>query len=192
MTFSRAAAIAGAVALSLMGRPASAMDDDISFDPARMLTEAELDRARGGFIVVDGYTLDFGAVIRSYANGELALESRFNLSGAGLTSESGQPGGALSSQTLSAFRAGGLDLGDLASNPNAYVTADGSGAFVHQLSNGQFANIMANTGSDRDLRQDTTLTLVLPGFESVQQGMTDVLAARQLMGDIGNAAMMTH
>lgn len=151
------------------------------------LSDQELDANRGGFILVDGWTLDFGAVIKSYVNDELVLRTDVTLSSAGLQGvQTGAAPAALPDGLLSSLAAAGVNLSGL-SGGTATVSADGATAFIHQFGDGQITNFLVNTGSDRTLRQETELTLTLPGFQDVQAAMTQALTANDLAAAVNRA-----
>jgi hypothetical protein len=125
------------------------------------LTDEELAQARGGFITAQGVTFDFGAVVRTFDDGKLAL------------------------QTQVVWTADGAKL---VQAPDG-VTAAGGASFVHQLVNGQLANVLINSDSNRNLRQETDVTLVLPAFGAFQADAARNLAGLRIGDDIAAAAV---
>lgn len=168
----RALLLAGAAAL-MAASPVAAADLGPPVD------DAVLADLRGGFVVVDGLTLDFAAEIRSFVDGELALETRITLDGR--SSVLTDSGGALSPEALAALSAGGLDLGDL--KGGVFVSADGQTAILHRTEDG-LANILLNTGDHRDFRQELNLTLTLPGFEGLQGQIQAMRVGQDLVDQI--------
>jgi hypothetical protein len=148
------------------------------------LADADLDGARGGFTILGGQELNFSAVMRSYVDGSLVLESRVSVGDQGRLLSSSATGGPLAASTLDGLAAAGLTLGASANGSPTYVSEDNQTVFVHRAADGQLANLLVNTASQRDLRQETALTLDLPGFEATQSAMREGLAARALADDI--------
>jgi len=169
-----------AAATVLSAAPASAYapgphDEMIGEAP---LSDGELDEMRGGFLVADGITVGLGAVVRTHVNGQLALETRLTWTPQGPQVDRTVGEGVVPASAAGAHQAAlaaGLDLSGLASQDGAYVTQDGATAFVHTLG-GSFQNILLNTADGLELRQETEITLTLPGFEAVQAGFIRDLA----------------
>lgn len=104
------------------------------------LTDDELETQRGGFVMADGFVFDFAADLRTFIDGQLALESQLSLSD-----------GALS-------------------RVNAFATPDNATTVLHDFSDGQLLNVLINSANDRTFRQELNLSLTLPGFTDVQKG----------------------
>lgn len=172
MTSILKALAAGAATALLSSGPALAQAGLEAPVPDRVL-----EQMRGGYIVVDGLAFDFGAEVRSYIDGELALESRITLGPQGLAASAPMDGAALA-RALASLAAGGVRLD--AGGERLFVTANGDAAFVHRLQDGQISNLLVNRGDGHDFRQELNLTLTLPGFEGVQQG----IAAARLNNDL--------
>ncbi|ATQ42968.1 hypothetical protein [Caulobacter mirabilis] len=155
------------------------------------LSDLELDEHRGGFILIDGTALDFSAVVDSYVNGQLVLQSQVTWTQQGaVTSHSGPAAADVSPEILAALAQAGIKLGPGALGDGGfYVTPDGQAAFVHRFSEGQVANLLVNVGDGRDFRQDISITLGLPGFEATQAAMNQILMARSLADEVQAAAL---
>jgi hypothetical protein len=148
------------------------------------LPDADLDDSRGGFTILGGQELSFSAVMRSYVDGRLVLESRLLVGDEGRVQSSTGSGEPLAASTIDALAAEGLTLGSIVEGGAVYVSDDRRTVFVQRATDGQIANFLVNTASQRDLRQETALTLDLPGFEVTQSAMREGLAARALADDI--------
>jgi hypothetical protein len=151
---------------------------------APALPDADLDDSRGGFTILGGQELSFSAVMRSYVDGRLVLESRLLVGDEGRVQSSTGSGEPLAASTIDALAAEGLTLGSIVEGGAVYVSDDRRTVFVQRATDGQIANFLVNTASQRDLRQETALTLNLPGFEVTQSAMREGLAARALADDI--------
>jgi hypothetical protein len=58
---------------------------------------------------------------------------------------------------------------------------------VHDVSDGDLLNFVRNTDSDRTIRQETDVVLVLPGFASVQSDFVGSLTTLRLGDDLASA-----
>lgn len=148
------------------------------------LTDVELEGSRGGFTILDGQDLSFSAVMRSYVDGRLVLESRLSVGEQGRLLSSTASGAPLVTSTLEGLAAAGLTLGASADGGQLYVSEDRQTVFLHRAGDSQIASLLVNTANQRDLRQETSLVLDLPGFELTQSAMREGLAARALADDI--------
>lgn len=160
-------------------------------DLGQRMSDAELDEHRGGFILADGVALDFGAIIDSYIDGQLVLQSKVTWTQQGaVTTHAGPIASQATPDVLAALARAGIQLSaEAVGDGGFYVSADGQSAFVHRLSDGQISNLLVNVGSGGDFHQEITLSLGLPGFEATQAAMGEVLMARSLAGEIQAAAL---
>lgn len=156
-------AIAAAAILGLSGAPAGAQPDGWRGD---IVPDAELDELRGGYLVAADLAFQFGAVMRTYENGALSLQTQF------VWAPDGQQVTRLFGDGVTELS--DADLGGIAGG--VFVTPGGA-LMTHDHSAGQFMNLLINTENNRDFRQDLAITLVLPGFEATQSDL-----GRQLMG----------
>src|SRR5580692_10688239 len=108
------------------------------------LTDAELDEVRGGFITADGYTFAFAAVVTTYIDGSLALQStlRLDSGGANMTTVYGAIPGARTGS------AGGVNL----AGATATLEVPGSGGettIVQNVSPTSLVNLVINTANNQ-------------------------------------------
>lgn len=174
------ALLAAFVALFLaFGLAASAHAQDVpglSLDPLGSLTpmsDLELGEERGGLKTPYG-EIDFGAVVRTFVDGQIALETELDWTEAG----------AVQSQALGILQ-NELDQKGLAltaslegANPSVIIGGanGGSTTILHEVTNEQIANVVINSASNREIRLETNITLVMPDLTLLQ----DDLAAQQL------------
>lgn len=118
------------------------------------LEDAELAEVRGGLMTPIGIDVGFAADIRTYLDGELALETRLVWTDDGVSTQSSGP------------------LGVTATGPGVWSVAvpgaGGSTEILHDLSANRIVAVALNTASGRTLRQDADLTLTLPGLADLQ------------------------
>lgn len=173
--------------LAALSAPTAAAGQD-AFSPTHALAAEELDRNRGGFIVVDGMTIGFGAVVRTFVDGELALQTTLTLgpNGAEVTRTLGTAAAMTDpseiARVMSSF---GLNV-----RPDqVFVSPDGATAAVHRVDAAQLANLLLNTGDGRTVRQEMDITVALPGFEAQQAGIRAATTAARLNDDVTAAAV---
>lgn len=143
-----------------------------SFDPAAApivdlvtpMGSEELDEVRGGFLVAGELAFEFGAVVRTFKDGALALQTEVNWS---------QAGPVVTRLTDDAM----IGL------------AGGASQVLQRVENGQLTNILLNTESNRSFRQETDITLTLPGFAATQLNIGGTLAAQRLNDDLSVGAI---
>lgn len=151
------------------------------------LTDAELDEARGGILVAGNVAFEFGAVMKTYEDGALALQTQVNWTPSGpQTTQTVGPNVTPGGQTL-----GGLDPTAAATlvaatkgAPASFTTADGA-TLIQQVAPTQVLNVLANTGSNHTYQLDTAVTVVLPGFAATQANMAQDLTALHIAQEVG-------
>jgi hypothetical protein len=181
----RRLALAGAAwgALALAA-PAHADDPWAGIE---VIADTEMAEMRGGLALPNGLDVGFGAVVTTYVNGLPALETRFTWGDTGpvFSELVGAVGTSLASMTPAqrdALGLGGLDgLGGV-----VIEDANGVTTLVHNVTEGSLQNIVLNTASRRDLSQHVELTLTLPGFEAVQEGLRQEIYGLRLAQDLAN------
>lgn len=202
------AAVLAYLAMSMVVAPAVGRlaDAFANLDP---LPEAELAAQRGGF-TVGGISFRFGAQVRTFVDGRLALETRLvpdatgnwvRVADAGLSGAGGETNGQASGvsvfesvavgdgRTLSRQIGGGASANGLPADLREVVRqgsgivledADGVTTVLHQLPSGVPANLVISSGSGRTIVQSTTIDIGIENFESVSQA-----AARARLAEIG-------
>ena len=141
-------------------------------DGPRMMTDADMAEARGGFMTVAGFTFGFGVVVRSYVNGQLALQTQLTWTPTGAMTEQVQhnvPGVSDLASAMAGLMAGGVDLRGL-NNAGGVAVIDGNGAtaILHNITTSQLQNLIINNADNRNIRQDMELNLVLPDLGMIQ------------------------
>lgn len=158
------------------------------------LASAELAELRGGFLVAGGIQLDFGAVVRTYVDGQLALESRLQWTdqGAVTTQNLGSVPGAvdLAGAMDQALKAG-LDIEALGSGQGVLL-ADGSGAtaLIQNIGRDGIQNVIVNNADGRNLRQEVEINLALPQLGALQAGSMRDRLSTQMSNDLAAASLL--
>lgn len=165
---------------SLPSEPPIARQDELA--GLETLSDAELAEQRGGFNW-EGVDVQLGAEIRTYLNGELALQ----------TNISWTPEGAQTSQWVSAIltpaAAAQLQAGILTSggitmrvgDESVFLANDGQTAILHRTE-GVLQNVLINRASNITGRQEVDAALDLGNFGQFQDRLTD-LRIGQAVGD---------
>lgn len=156
---------------------------------APVLAVAELDDQRGGFLVIDGLQVGFGAVMRTFVDGQLSLETRLTIDATGRNVvQTGGSAAPLDAAALAALNEAGLDLRGLASG-QVQLVGDGGTAVAHDFDAGRIASFVANAANDRSIRQETAVTVELPNHGATQaEALAGVIGLR--LGDDMNAAVI--
>lgn len=143
------------------------------------LTDAEMADERGGVLIAGQVAFEFGAVVKSYEDGALSLETQVTWT----------PGGPQIQQLPGAGVTPISDavLKGLSGTGEAFQTPAGA-TIVQNVSQGQIVNVLLNTTSGHDFRQDTAVTLVLPGFAATQGAIAQQLLGLRLGEDVRSAA----
>jgi hypothetical protein len=163
-TFLFTACAVAALTASAANASEAAWGDDVE-----VMDDAEMDDLRGGFDV-GGIEIGFGAVVTSTLNGAPVMTTQLTVTDTGSVVEQtmNDIGESLSSLTPEQLSA--LGIAALAGLDGVVVNGEtGATVFVHNVGNGTLQNILVNTASGQDIRQDIDVTLTLPGFESIQQ-----------------------
>jgi len=183
------AAAAACVAIGLGAPPAHAADLS-ALDGAEVVTEEAMGEMRGGFIAIGGLQIGFGATVRTYADGALALVTQLTWTPNGVIAHTTT--GELSARIDAAVAAqlAGLGVSGLAGADGVAVFGPtGATAVIHRVTDGNLQNFVINTQDNVNFRQEVEVELVLPGFEVTQAGMSlDVMGLR-LRDDLAAAAM---
>lgn len=144
-----------------------------------IVPDEELEQARGGVLLAGNVAFEFGAVVRTFENGALSLQTSMNWTPEGLRIDRTLGDGV--TQLSDAELANAAGLGDL------FRTAGGT-IVSHSGADGQLMNLIMNTQSDQNLRQEMDVTLRLPGFQGDQADMIRQIAGLRLADDLAGSA----
>jgi hypothetical protein len=177
------AAGAGLIALlAVIGQPARALEP---------MSDSDLDTVRGGFLTADGFTFSFGAVVSTYVNGNLALQTTLNLTSAGpaVTQTAGAIAGAL---PLSDAAAAGINLGSISGQG---VLAPGNGgytAIIQNLTQNQILSLIVNSASNQTILQNTAITLTIPNLAALKASATNAQVSFGLQNALAASTVLTR
>lgn len=139
---------------------------------ARPMTEEELAEARGGFEIA-GLIISLGANLRTYLNGELALQTLFNWGSGGVEAQQ-YVSAALTEATADQLRAGMFSEGGIRlqlGGQQVFFANDGHTALIHNVDSG-VQNVILNTASNTAVRQELDLTLNLSGYDTFRESIS--------------------
>ena len=142
------------------------------------LDDAALDNARGGLSTPLGFDIGFGATVRTYVDGGLALETRLTW-----TAE-----GAVSQRVFESAAAAALTTHTPGDRTSAPVTLAPGSVVIHDLAANRIASVLMNSGSDRHIRQETNVTLHLPQLPDLQQRLATERLGQALLAVSPQAA----
>ena len=149
------------------------------------LSDAELAQQVGGLRTPTGVDFNFGAVIRTYVDGDLALQSHLTWTdqGAVETVDTGAATANLSAQAAAAgiHIPGGVTTGTLIPGDN------GATVVLHDLASDRVASLVLNTADNRNIRQDTAITLDLPNMTQYQSDTIHQQMQMNLQDAVGRA-----
>lgn len=159
---------------------------------AQSLSDEELSGLRGGFLTANGFTFGFGVVIRSYVNDQLALQTRLTWTPTGPVTEQirgDAPGLTDLASAMTSLLNSGIDLRGLSGTSGgvALVSGEGATALIHNVTTGQLQNLIVNSASDRNLRQDMELNLYLPDLAAMQSASSAQQRAMQMTYDLNTS-----
>jgi hypothetical protein len=171
-----ALALTGALALALLAAAAAQAQE--------RLTLEEMEATRGGLMTPWGQEIGFGAVVRTYVDGELALQSQLTWTpeGAQRTYEVGAP----TADLATAAAAFGLKV-DPGAEGLLAPGDHGATVVLHDLGAERIAGLILNNADNRTVRQSTDVTLNIPGLEAAQRDMAASAMDSTLQNALGQA-----
>lgn len=146
------------------------------------LSDQELAAERGGLRLPTGMEVGFGASVRTFVDGALVLETKLVWTDLGAV-QSRAP--SLASQG----QGGQVTLSEGAAQlPGVALAGDGGSTVVlHELSAARISNIVVNTASNRDIRQEVQIDLAIPELTQFQQAAVQERANMRMMEAVGAA-----
>ncbi|HEX7819435.1 MAG TPA: hypothetical protein VF463_02320 [Sphingobium sp.] len=167
--------IALAMAAALIGAAAPPFQGDASDAPAFAdtgkglhlvaMSDDELSAAHGGFDW-GGMSITFGADIRTFIDGQLALQTLVNWTASGSSTQT-MVGAGITPATLSELQSGvgGLSLSSLVGSTPVYLANGGQTALL-QGSAGALQNVLVNTAANLQALQQTNATINIGNYAS--------------------------
>ena len=135
---------------------------------------------RGGYLVADGIQFNFGALLSTTVNGQVALQTQVNFTPAGPQVSQTLGPNAVQGGSVANGAITGLNLQGL--NPqNMTLLNNGATALIQKITNGAVQNIVINAANNQNIQQSTQLQLTLPNFAQTEQAFQQNLALLNLM-----------
>ncbi|WPZ02607.1 hypothetical protein T8S45_07015 [Blastomonas marina] len=158
-------------------------------DQPRLLSDEEMSDARGGF-TINGLEIRLGAEMRTYLGGELVLRTIVSWEDSGPQSEQwASP--LLHPVDAAAMRAGLLANGNLQMSVNSqpvFLTNEGQTALLQRV-DGRLQNMIFNTASGTDLRQEAEISLSIANYQDFRTAMAPAIMMSGLADAIAQSAL---
>lgn len=158
-------------------------------DRPRLLSDEEMSEARGGF-TINGLEVSLGAEMRTYLGGELVLRTIVSWEDSGPQSEQ-WVSPLLQPVDAAAMRAGLLANGNLQMSVNSqpvYLTNEGQTALLQRV-DGRLQNMIFNTASGTDLRQEADISLSIANYQDFRTAMAPAIMMSGLADAIAQSAL---
>lgn len=163
-----------------------------------LLTDDELAAQRGGLRTPSGLEIGFAASLRTLIDGRLVLATRLTWTDRGVKTQqvagssevAAAPSGATA--TVPAQTTSPTQVAAASASPGGFTATvpgetGGVTQVVQNFSGGQITNVVMNTASNRTIRQDTAITLVVPMLAGLQHQVTADRLAAALQSALGSA-----
>lgn len=153
------------------------------------VSDEELAEQRGGF-AFNGMEISLGAEIRTFFGDQLVLQTNVSWTPEGATTTQ-IVSGALTPADATMLQAGLLSSGGITmrvGDDAVYLANDGATALIHRTENG-LQNVLINTASNVDIRQEVDATLGLQGYEGFRTEMIGSRVGEGLGAMIGDATI---
>lgn len=159
---------------------AAAAQDRLGGSP---LTDPELADQRGALRLPGGMEIGFGASVRTFVDGALVLESNLVWTDQGAMRTEAAP--SLDGQG----QGGQVTLSDASAQilGKALAGDGGSTVVLHELDAARIANVVVNTASNRDIRQEVQIDLAIPELSRFQQSAIQERANLRMMDSVAAA-----
>jgi hypothetical protein len=159
------------------------------------MTDEEMSEARGGVLVAGNLAFEFGAVMKTYEDGVLALQTQVNWTPQGqqITQTVGPDVTQINDQAATGANAAlNTAVANAIKSPQSVYQTSSGATLVQQAAQNQLLNLVMNTGSGHDFRTDTSVNLVLPGFAATQANITQNLTALRVGQEVGQMMSTLH
>ncbi len=153
------------LALCLIALIASPVAAPVAAQDGPPLDNVELEREVGGFQTPSGLEIGFGAEVRTYVDGKLALQTRLTWTDMGaVQTTTAADGGDVSGAADAGINIGGVP------GTGLFVPGNNGGTVVlHGLDSDHISGLVFNTADNRDIRQEVNVTLNVPNLTQFQK-----------------------
>jgi hypothetical protein len=173
-----------------LGAPAVAVAGEDDYADAQLLSIDEQGEVRGGLQILGGFDVGFGAVVRTYVDGSLALQTRLTWTETGPVEA--LEVGTLTPNLAAAAATGGLVFQGGGSEQLQGLLLPGDGgvtAIAHSLTSANITQLVINNANNRDIRQATEITLKIPEMAALQQDIGFQAFSMNLQAAVGAALL---
>jgi hypothetical protein len=156
-------------------------------DDVAIVPDDDLDEQRGGF-VWNGVQVSLGANIKTYLNGELALQTTLNWNADGYVATQ-YVSGALTPLALANIQPGVRlpnNVPNLIANGSAFLANEGQ-TLIIQRTDGSLTNMLINTANNISAQQQIDATIDLSGMQAFQSNLASDMFANALGDSLGAA-----
>jgi hypothetical protein len=171
--------------------PPAIASDELDLTALKALDESLLAEERGGF-TMNGMTIALGAEFRTFLNGELVLRTTVSWRPEGVTREE-WASAAISQVAVDQLRDGILSGNGITmrvGDQSVYLANGGQTALVHRTDGG-LQNVLLNTASNTDIRQEADIALDIAGYAAFGATVTDAMRMSGLNDAIRQSAIGT-
>lgn len=171
--------------------PPAIASDELDLTALKALDESLLAEERGGF-TMNGMTIALGAEFRTFLNGELVLRTTVSWRPEGVTREE-WASAAISQVAVDQLRDGILSGNGITmrvGDQSVYLANGGQTALVHRTDGG-LQNVLLNTASNTDIRQEADIALDIAGYAAFGAAVTDAMRMSGLNDAIRQSAIGT-
>ena len=158
-------------------------------DGFQTLSDSELADYRGGF-TWQGVDITLGAQVRTYLNGELVLQTNISWTQAGVE-KTQLVSGALTPADAAQLQAGILAGGQVSVNvagQDVFLANGGQTLLMHRA-DGSIQNILLNTASNIEARQEIDAVVDLQNFSQFQQQLFESRLGHSIGEALGQATI---
>lgn len=171
--------------------PPAIASDELDLTALKELDESLLAEERGGF-TMNGMTIALGAEFRTFLNGELVLRTTVSWRPEGVTREE-WASAAISQVAVDQLRDGILSGNGITmrvGDQSVYLANGGQTALVHRTDGG-LQNVLLNTASNTDIRQEADIALDIAGYAAFGAAVTEAMRMSGLNDAIRQSAIGT-
>lgn len=180
-----------ALLLAANDRVAPTTSDELDLTALEALDESLLAEERGGF-TMNGMTISLGAEFRTYIKDELVLRTTVSWRPEGTTREE-WASAAISQATAEQLRDGVLSGSGITmrvGDQSVYLANGGQTALIHRTDGG-LQNVLLNTASNTDIRQEADVALDIAGYAAFGGAIADAMRISGLNDAIDQSAIGT-
>jgi hypothetical protein len=146
---------------------------------------------RGGYIVADGIQFNFGALLTTMVNGQMAFQTQVTYTPNGPQINQTVGSNVVKAASQSTGTITGLNLQGF--NPDQIALLNhGATALIQKVTGGSVQNIVINAANSQNITQTTQLQLSLPNLVQNEQMFRQNLAMLNLLQNAQSSLTASH